>query len=265
MSTDYDDIVERITHLPQQEKIELLAILASQVRDGSRNLVQSSMVNQEESGRDMPDFAVQSQAPHEDAAPEATAAFYRFKIELLEIKPTIWRRFFVPANSTLELFHDVIQLIMGWENCHLWEFGIEEQRFMPVDDGGFTDFDDSLDPAAYRLHDLMTKKGQIIRYQYDFGDSWMHKLKLEDVNFIRAADDKREVGCLEGARACPPEDVGGVWGYEEFCEVMSKPRTKRYKEMVQWYSGESKGGKPYDPERFDVEEVNRRLVRLPFK
>lgn len=157
----------------------------------------------------------------------------------------------------MEQLHYVVQIVMGWDGGHLWEFTAGNRRFIPVDDNP-----DDLDPSAFHLYDVVSRKGQVIRYLYDFGDSWEHKLKMEDSQYFLPDGEKRKAGCVAGARACPPEDIGGVWGYEDFCKVMTKPRSKRYKEMMEWYTGDSEDGEPFDPERFDLDKVNQALQRL---
>lgn len=181
---------------------------------------------------------------------------FLFKIELLDISPLIWRRFFVPAGIVMNEFHEVVQAVMGWDNDHLWEFTTKTRRFIPIQDD-----EDDLDPLDFRLYDVVSRKGQVIRYLYDFGDSWEHKLKMEDSQYFLTDGDKRKTGCVAGARACPPEDIGGVWGYDDFCKVMTKPKSKRYKEMMEWYAGDGEA-EPYDPERFEVDEVNKKLQEL---
>ncbi|MDR1534203.1 MAG: plasmid pRiA4b ORF-3 family protein [Planctomycetota bacterium] len=175
-----------------------------------------------------------------------------FKIELLGVSPPVWRRFFVPPDLVLGHFHEAIQIVMGWDNGHLYEFTIGKERFMPEPDD-----DDTLDAWEYQLHQVVKRKGQAMGYLYDFGDSWEHKLKLENLKYSPPVGDGRIIGCLDGGRACPPEDVGGVWGYEEFLKALAKPHLKKNKELVEWYEADE----PFDSERFDLAKVNDRLAK----
>lgn len=179
---------------------------------------------------------------------------FLFRIELLDIEPSIWRRFFVPSNLTLEQFHNVIQPVMGWENDHLYEFSKGEARFMPEPDD-----DETFDVSQVRVYELVSRKNQVIHYRYDFGDNWEHKLKLENSQYFPPPEDERTIGCSDGARACPPEDVERVWGYYEFCEAMAKPKLKRNRERVEWYMEAFGADEPYDNERFDLVGTNRIL------
>ncbi|NLC24844.1 MAG: plasmid pRiA4b ORF-3 family protein [Oxalobacter sp.] len=182
---------------------------------------------------------------------------YSFKINLSGIKPEIWRRFLVPSDITLETFHHVIQAVMGWENCHLYEFSIAEKTYMTDPEKEKND----LDPANYRLMDLGLQTGQTFRYCYDFGDDWNHELLLEEDTYIPADHIARTARCIEGARACPPEDVGGIPGYEDFCEAMADPGHENHRELKRWYSG-TFGGK-FDSEKFDLTEINSKLAAIP--
>ena len=97
-------------------------------------------------------------------------------------------------------------------------------------------------------------RSKLFGYQYDFGDSWMHRLELE--KRLEAEPDVTYPRCVDGERACPPEDCGGVWGYADLLEAVKKPKTPRQRELLEWLGG------PFNPETFDVAEVNERLAEL---
>ncbi|MDR3211789.1 MAG: plasmid pRiA4b ORF-3 family protein [Planctomycetota bacterium] len=176
-------------------------------------------------------------------------SLYVFTIELLEAKPKIWRRFYVPSTIDLERFHNIIQTVMGWESSHLFAFIVKEQRYMPEESDGGT-----LEPCEHLLSQVVSQKGEVMSYIYDMGDNWEHKLILDDPKFT-SPDGKREIGCLDGARACPPEDIGGIYGYKHLCKVMANPKHKEYKKMRDWLTTDQ----PYDPELFDLKVMNNRL------
>lgn len=179
---------------------------------------------------------------------------YLLKIQLLDIEPAIWRCFVVPANITLDRLHDVIQIVMGWEDCHLYKFTIGKKRYTGSPD--FEEYEDGLNCSEYHLNDLIKKKGSKFRYLYDFGDSWDHELIIENSRFdSEMGQGAKLLACLEGERACPPEDVGGFPGYFQFCEVLNDPNHEEHESYMEWVGGE------YDSESFDVEAVNLELMR----
>ena len=179
---------------------------------------------------------------------------YQFKITLNELQPPIWRRIQV-KNCTLDKFHERIQTAMGWTNSHLHQFEINGERYgdpLLLDDG-FEEFH-CMDSTVTRISDIIPKSGKrfVFLYEYDFGDDWEHEVVFEGC--LRATDGQRYPVCVEGARACPPEDVGGVWGYAEFLEALADPRHERHKEFLQWRG-------PFDPEQFDAAKTTKAMRR----
>jgi hypothetical protein len=179
---------------------------------------------------------------------------YLLKVVLERVEPQISRRFVVPADIPLDRLHDVIQIVMGWQDYHLHEFEIRGERYGDEPDQPSEVKRD----AMVRLKDVVKRKNTEFRYLYDFGDGWSHLLTVENTNY---ALDSNLPGllCLDGARSCPPEDVGGVGGYSEFCEAMSDPKHEEHEEYKQWYEGLSWNEIPFDPERFDPQKVNLEL------
>jgi hypothetical protein len=171
---------------------------------------------------------------------------YQLKITLKDVKPPVWRRVLVP-DCPLTKLHDVIQVVMGWHDCHLYEFGVGGQRY--TDPRGMDDLGME-DAARVRLSQVAPREKAKFRYTYDFGDDWRHEILVEKV--LPREADKAYPACIDGKRACPPEDVGGPWGYVEFVEAIGDPAHERHEEFVDW-RGE------FDPEAFDPEAVNKRL------
>ena len=168
-----------------------------------------------------------------------------------ECQPQIWRRLLVPGRISLHRLHQVIQVAMGWTNTHLYEFEVAEHRYTALEtlDGD----DGSRDARRITLARVTTGPGDQFKYLYDFGDDWLHTVEVE-------ALQPRLVGvnypcCEAGARACPPEDCGGAWGYFEFLEARGNPAHSEHDTMHQWLR------RDFDPEAFDLAEVNRRLLR----
>ncbi|MCD6532904.1 MAG: plasmid pRiA4b ORF-3 family protein [Deltaproteobacteria bacterium] len=175
---------------------------------------------------------------------------YLLKIRLLDIEPEIWRRFVVPASITLDRLHDVIQIVMGWTDTHIHEFTIGKKRYIEFPESK----EDGLVCGRYRLGDLIKQKGRTFAYLYDFGDNWEHELIIEDSRYFDP-ELRSDIACLDGARACPPEDVGGVPGYYEFCKALKDPNHEEHESFVEW------ARENYDSERFDSNEVNWELAK----
>jgi hypothetical protein len=186
-----------------------------------------------------------------------TKAIYQIKVTLTRTKPSIWRRLLVPSDMLLSDFHKVIQSSMGWTNSHLHQF-ISDDTFycvrMPDDD--FWDEMNNVDYEGIRISDLMSELNDVIMYEYDFGDSWEHKIVLEKI--LQPEENRKYPVCIKGARNCPPEDCGGVWGYEQLIEVLKNPDHEGYKSYIEWLGGE------FEPELFDINEVNELLSQKDF-
>lgn len=177
---------------------------------------------------------------------------YQIKIVLDGIRPPIWRRVQVPGQMTLADLHDVIQIAMGWEDCHLHEFRIGPDRYGPVLDEDYG-MNLTADTAEVTLDQVVTQEKAKFRYLYDFGDDWSHTLTIEKI-----AEANAKVGyplCMTGKRACPLEDCGGIWGYQNILEAQQHSDDPQYAELLEW-------GGDFDPEAFDLDAVNDQLRRL---
>lgn len=181
-------------------------------------------------------------------------AVFRVKISLLPVsRPPVWRRLLVPADIRLDRFHEVIQASMGWYDSHLHVFtnGSAEYGHRDPELG-------HRDERKVRLHQLVERTGDRLRYTYDFGDDWEHEIELEDV---LAADPGRSYpACTAGKGACPPEDCGGPWGYQHLREVLADPVHEEHDDMLEWLG--LNAAAEFDPASFDVDEVNEALSLL---
>ena len=174
----------------------------------------------------------------------------KFRLVLEGIEPAVWRRIQVPADFTLAHLHRAIQAVMDWQDCHLHEFTVAGRAYgVPDPEDGHQ----GIDERTVRLRDLGLSAGDRIEYLYDFGDEWRHVLNLEEV-LPRDGDNAAPL-CLGGECSTPPEDVGGVPGYEEFLEALSDPNHEEHDHMKSWV------GLPFDPKRFSAEDANRRLQK----
>jgi hypothetical protein len=180
---------------------------------------------------------------------------YQIKVTLLGTSPPIWRRLLVPADLTLEQLHDVLQLAMGWEDCHMHDFRIGHQRF------GKPDPNDRLmglpavgNERTVRLSSVLGKVGAKAVYTYDFGDSWEHAIAVEKM--LPPQPGLAYPVCIEGKRHGPPEDCGGIPGFYNLLEAVTDSAHDQHEELCDWLGGD------FDPEAFSVDEVNRRLAPL---
>jgi len=207
---------------------------------------------------------------------------YQFKITLRDVNPKIWRRVVVTSDTTVEQFNDILQLSMGWYNCHLWEFNINGQRIgndleeemcsMPnIDDmkkllaqstnpmqekylkglieqaTGSSDEEESYGLQT-QLYDFHLKEKDKFYFTYDFGDNWEHEIILEKC--LDKSAKKQYPSCTSGKRACPPEDCGGPWGYEEMLVAVNDPENHEYDEWLE---------EDFDSELFTVGLINQIL------
>jgi len=208
---------------------------------------------------------------------------YQFLLTLDEVEPLVWRRFVIPTETSFKRLHDTIQFVMGWQDAHLYEFDIEreqdrleivedeemyeqhlhEQRKMKLKPQSNTDTEFEKRYRQRLMHREMRKArttklpkyvetyNQFV-YRYDYGDDWNHQLQLEKVLL------DYEVGhpiLLDGAGACPPEDVGGARGYQDFLEACNDPEHPEHEEIKRW------GKETYVPV-FDIDFINRLMEDL---
>ncbi|MFJ5932737.1 plasmid pRiA4b ORF-3 family protein [Sphingomonas sp. NPDC092440] len=174
------------------------------------------------------------------------------RIELKDSDPPIWRVVEVPTSITLKVLHDIVQAAMGWLDYHLWELVIDGQTYgLPMDDDWGTA--PRKIAARTRLRDVLAPGTTRIDYTYDFGDNWEHSLIVSDA---RSGDPGTVYPrFIEGARACPPEDCGGIPGFYEMLEARADPNHPDHAEITEWLDG-------YDPDEVDVFPIQVALGRI---
>ena len=171
---------------------------------------------------------------------------YQLKVTLKDTKPPIWRRFLVPADITMRRLHDILQIVVGWQESHLYIFEVGRTHIGEPDPE--EDWREVRPAKSTTLNQVAPAAGAKFVYEYDFGDSWRHDILVEKV--LPAEPGTNYPLCLAGRRAGPPEDCGGAWAYAELLEVIANPAHEEYASTMNWLGGE------FDPEVFDVAETN---------
>jgi len=180
---------------------------------------------------------------------------YQFKITLKDIQPPIWRRIQV-KDCSLDRLHEHIQTAMGWTNSHIHQFKIDGIVHGDPDllCEGWQDESSPVNSLDTKVSTIIPENGKRIRfeYEYDFGDGWEHEVLFEGC--LHARKGGRYPVCVEGERACPPEDVGGTSGYEEYLRAMADPEHEEHESFMKWLG-------PFDPEAFDAGATTRQIRR----
>lgn len=193
----------------------------------------------------------------DSGAPQTTGTTYQLKVVLLGTKPPVWRRLLVPGGANLGWLHAVLQVALGWTNSHLHQFAVQGALYSDTRHH-YAEFEDSqeiLEACKFKLEQVAPNEGDVLRYDYDFGDSWQHDVIVERISPANPAAAKAAT-CVEGARACPPEDCGGFWGYENLLKVLKNRKHPDHKRMKQWVGGS------FDSETFDVARISSCLTKL---
>lgn len=179
---------------------------------------------------------------------------YQLKIALQWSKPPIWRRVLVRSDMKLNRLHDAIQTVMPWTNSHLHQFVLGRVCYGTSDPELADMGGETLDERRYTVADLAPGAKKKFIYEYDFGDGWVHEVTVEKV--LPPDASFKHPACLGGANACPPDDCGGIPGYEHLLEVLADPRHPEHGEMKEWLGGE------WDAAQFDVDAANQALKSL---
>lgn len=175
------------------------------------------------------------------------------QLEPLHFNPPIWRRIRVSGDCTLRKLHHFIQAAFGWHSSHMHEFSDGMNRYLPLDAELMHMFDDALDDRKTKLRRVL-KDVDRLRYLYDFGDSWQHVIAVETLEPSDVIGTWCEV--LDGARACPPEDVGGVPGYLDLLASLQQSESKVGRSALVWAGGS------FNPELFDRRAANAAVQRI---
>lgn len=179
--------------------------------------------------------------------PDDFPTVHRLHLVLEDVEPEVWRRVEVSSQVSLRDLHRIFQAAMGWEDYHLYSFEVRGLEYGEEDPDGWLEFRD----PGIRLREVAPVEGVSFRYTYDFGDEWVHRVTVEGVGPAEA--DTAYPRLLDGARACPPEDSGGPWGYTEILDALADPDHDEHDRWRVWV------GEDFDPSEWDREEARRRL------
>jgi hypothetical protein len=193
----------------------------------------------------------------ESAAGRGKAAIYQLKVVLLGSKQPVWRHLQVPGDASLDWLHAVLQVAIGWTNSHLHQFRVGEDCYSDTRHH-FAEFEDEpeiLEERKFTLQQIAPREQDVFLYEYDFGDSWEHEITVDKILSPEVVASTTAL-CLKGARACPPEDCGGMWGYENLLKILKNRKHPEHQSMSEWL------GREFDAEAFDVEKTNLWLRKL---
>ncbi len=176
----------------------------------------------------------------------------RLKVTMDDVEPGVMRRLEVPAGLRLDRLHQVLQIAIGWTNSHLWELRARDVGWgLPLPDWP----DGPLDATKTTLQTVLDDTGaKTLKYLYDFGDGWEHTIKIEHIN--AAEPDGLYPRLLAAKGRCPPEDIGGPWGYAEFLEAIADPEHDLHDELTEWHPGD------FDPAHVEIDWIEKELTKL---
>ncbi len=187
-----------------------------------------------------------TKASAKKATTEPASLVYELEVSLLEVTPRVWRQFTIPDSLTLSQLGRAIQIVMGWDGSHLYEFVVAGEHYSdPEADIG------AENAIGVQLSDLSLKPGSAFEYIYDFGDDWHHRITVDNIRPIEPGETVPSI--LAGAQANPPEDIGGPYGYLEFLSIIADPKHPQHEEMLDWVEGS------FDPTAFNLEQLQTEL------
>jgi hypothetical protein len=190
-------------------------------------------------------------------ASRGNVPLYQLKVVLLDSKPPIWRRLQVPGDASLAWLHAVLQLAMGWNNSHLHQFRVGEARYAKKRrrSAQCEGAPEILEERDFTLQQIAPHEQDAFSYEYDSGDSWKHEITVEKI-LLPDAPAATTATCLDGARACPPEDCGGIGGYENLLQILKNLNHPEHQNIQKWL------GYEFEAEAFDASNITLWLREL---
>ena len=201
------------------------------------------------------DFSQKKKTIPQAGSEEKPAPVYQLKISLTFSDPLVWRRIRVRGDIPLTRLHDILQLSMGWSDLHAHRFLIGKVFYAPSANSDSWPETGERSESEYRLSALENDMKWCFTYIYDFSDGWEHEIELEES--LPPGTGENHPILLAGERACPPENVGGIPGYEEFLAIINDPRHAHHRMMAAWL-----GADRFDPENLDTARINMALKRF---
>jgi len=189
--------------------------------------------------------------PKEIQTMKSSGKIYQLRIDLMDTKPPIWRRVLVDSASTLYEMHCTIQNAMGWHNGHLHGFEHNGTYYGPEEEDDEFAFAETKDECKHTIGELLVIEDDLLYYEYDFGDGWRHRVRLEKI--LDSNPSQQLPVCIKGKLACPLEDIGGVWGYYDMLEILADKKHPEHEETLEWIGG------GFDPNYFDIDETNEAM------
>jgi hypothetical protein len=175
----------------------------------------------------------------------------RLRVEIDEVTPAVIRRVEVPVTIRLDDLHFVLQIALGWQNCHPFEFRVGETAW------GLLDRDDPesspLSAETATLADVLVL-GNTFRYDYVYGEDWEHTVAFEGTAAAAPATDYPRLVSAQGR--CPPADIGGPTGYETFLQAIADPEHLHHEGMIEWDDPD------FDPNTVDEPAIRANLANL---
>ena len=181
-------------------------------------------------------------------SPAQDTQAWQLYVELEDVRPKVWRRLLVPLTIELPRLHVMLLWGTGWDGGHVHEFVFGHDHYGDKEPG--LDFPDVANEEGVTLSQALGSR-KTFQYIYDYGDNWWHKVKVEKIVTLDSLVEYAQ--CIGGENACPPEDVGGAPGYEEFLEALADPNHPEHAELKRWI------GRPFDARAFDIDAINTRL------
>ncbi len=197
--------------------------------------------------------------------PREDVVTFRVRVDLEGAKPPISRRLELASNVRLDVLHVILQIAFEWQNGHLHEFMLGDSRYdrmaerfgnEMMEDDLLGDSEPNVSEKDVRLDEVLAREGDKLFYIYDFGDNWEHKIVLESIQPRKK--DAPVALCTGGKRAAPPDDCGGVWGYEWMIDVARDPNDPDHDEAAEQYEYHYPN-QDFDPAVFDRAGINAGL------
>lgn len=259
MSQIPEDLLQAVMQMTGMSRKEAEKALSKSLAEMTKGPVFQAQALQKKGKRGTKPKYDEENYPH--FLPSDDIMKYTIRVSLKGITPAIWRKFECPSNISLRHLTELLIQLMGWENEHLNHIMQGQNTYyVPYyQHDPDCDFGDHRYQEEYMLSDILCEKGKTVRWEYDFGDSWMHEIRLSSIEEYEA-DEPHDIVFKSGKRLCPPEDCGGILGYQELLELHEKRKARKRlaaeeKERLEWYGID----KDYDPEE-DFDEFECELT-----